>query len=191
MAMRSDHDIADCRADDRAVVREGLRSLLSAVDGYELVDTAATGAAVVRSAVILQPDVVVMDIQMPDMTGIEATREIRRVALNVRVLMLTMFDDDESVPRQTVRTSGPPIASRAAKSLSCVTTGIRCAAAMAAIHKSLTFIARPTSASRTLSSAHLAAASRSTGNESRWLIELSVASRRPRVNVSFATRTPT
>jgi DNA-binding NarL/FixJ family response regulator len=84
-------------ADDHAVVREGLRSLLSAVDGYELVGTAATGAEAVRSAVTLHPDVVVMDIQMPDMTGIEATREIRRVAPSVRVLMLTMFDDDESV----------------------------------------------------------------------------------------------
>ena len=84
-------------ADDHAVVREGLRSLLSAVDGYELVGTAATGAEAVRSAVMLQPDVVVMDIQMPDMTGIEATREIQRAAPSVRVLMLTMFDDDESV----------------------------------------------------------------------------------------------
>jgi DNA-binding NarL/FixJ family response regulator len=84
-------------ADDHAVVREGLRALLSAVDGYELVDTAATGAEAVRSAVSLHPDVVVMDIQMPDMSGIEATRKIGRVAPSVRVLMLTMFDDDESV----------------------------------------------------------------------------------------------
>ena len=84
-------------ADDHAVVREGLRALLSAVEGYDLVGTAATGAEVVRSAVTLRPDVVVMDIQMPDMNGIEATREIRRAAPSVRVLMLTMFDDDESV----------------------------------------------------------------------------------------------
>jgi DNA-binding NarL/FixJ family response regulator len=84
-------------ADDHSVVREGLRALLSAVDGYELVGTAATGAEAVKAAVTLRPDVLVMDIQMPDMTGIEATREIRRVAPPVAVLMLTMFDDDESV----------------------------------------------------------------------------------------------
>ena len=84
-------------ADDHSVVREGLRSLLSAVEGYELVGTAATGAEAVKAAVTLRPDVLVMDIQMPDMTGIEATREIRRVAPAVAVLMLTMFDDDESV----------------------------------------------------------------------------------------------
>ncbi|HEX6759307.1 MAG TPA: response regulator transcription factor [Propionibacteriaceae bacterium] len=84
-------------ADDHSVVREGLRSLLSAVEGYELVGTAATGAEAVKAAVTLRPDVLVMDIQMPDMTGIQATREIRRVAPTVAVLMLTMFDDDESV----------------------------------------------------------------------------------------------
>jgi DNA-binding NarL/FixJ family response regulator len=84
-------------ADDHSVVREGLRALLSAVEGYELVGTAATGAEAVKAAVTLRPDVMVMDIQMPDMTGIEATREIRRVAPTVAVLMLTMFDDDESV----------------------------------------------------------------------------------------------
>lgn len=84
-------------ADDHAVVREGLRALLSAVEGYELVGTAATGAEAVRSAVTLRPDVLVMDIQMPEMTGIAATREIRRVAPDVAVLMLTMFEDDESV----------------------------------------------------------------------------------------------
>jgi DNA-binding NarL/FixJ family response regulator len=84
-------------ADDHSVVREGLRALLSAVEGYQLVGTAATGAEAVKAAVTLRPDVLVMDIQMPDMTGIEATREIRRAAPTVAVLMLTMFDDDESV----------------------------------------------------------------------------------------------
>jgi DNA-binding NarL/FixJ family response regulator len=84
-------------ADDHTVVREGLRALLSAVDGYELVDTAATGAEAVRAAVTLRPDVVIMDIQMPGMSGIEATKEIARLAPDVAVLMLTMFEDDESV----------------------------------------------------------------------------------------------
>ena len=84
-------------ADDHGIVREGLGALLSAHHGYELVGTAATGAEAVRAAVTLRPDVLVMDIQMPDLTGIEATREIAKVAPEVAVLMLTMFDDDESV----------------------------------------------------------------------------------------------
>ena len=84
-------------ADDHGIVREGLGALLSAHEGYDLVGTAATGAEAVRAAVTLHPDVLVMDIQMPDLGGIEATREISRVAPDVAVLMLTMFDDDESV----------------------------------------------------------------------------------------------
>ena len=84
-------------ADDHAVVRAGLGALLSAVDGYELVGEAATGPEAVRAAVTLHPDVLVMDIQMPGTGGIEATREISRVAPDVAVLMLTMFDDDESI----------------------------------------------------------------------------------------------
>jgi DNA-binding NarL/FixJ family response regulator len=84
-------------ADDHGIVREGLGALLSARDGFELIGTAATGSQAVRAAVTLHPDVLVMDIQMPELSGIEATREITRVAPDVAVLMLTMFDDDESV----------------------------------------------------------------------------------------------
>ncbi len=84
-------------ADDHGIVREGLGVLLSAHSGYELLGTAATGAEAVRAAVTLRPDVLVMDIQMPDGTGIAATREIARVAPDVAVLMLTMFDDDETI----------------------------------------------------------------------------------------------
>jgi len=84
-------------ADDHAVVREGLRALIGAVDGYELVGTAATGREAVRAAVTLKPHVLVMDVNMPDGSGLEATRELSRVAPDVGVLMLTMYDDDESV----------------------------------------------------------------------------------------------
>jgi DNA-binding NarL/FixJ family response regulator len=84
-------------ADDHTIVQEGLRSLLSAVDGYEVVETVATGNDAVRAAVSARPDVVIMDIQMPGMNGIEATREIARAAPGVGILMLTMFEDDESV----------------------------------------------------------------------------------------------
>ena len=84
-------------ADDHAVVVEGLRALLSTVDGFAVVGTAASGSEAVRAAVTERPDVLVMDIQMPGLNGIEATREVRRVAPETAVLMLTMFDDDESL----------------------------------------------------------------------------------------------
>jgi DNA-binding NarL/FixJ family response regulator len=84
-------------ADDHAVVREGMRALLDAVDGYELVELVATGRDAVRAAVTRRPDVLVLDINMPDGSGIDAAREIARTAPDVHVLMLTMFDDDDSV----------------------------------------------------------------------------------------------
>ena len=84
-------------ADDHTLVREGLKALLSTVDGYELVDDVGTGEDAVRAAVTTRPDVLVMDIQMPGIDGIEATRQVARAAPGVAVLMLTMFEDDESV----------------------------------------------------------------------------------------------
>jgi DNA-binding NarL/FixJ family response regulator len=84
-------------ADDHAVVREGLRALFRAVDGFAVVGEAATGRSAVREAVTVKPRVLVMDVNMPDGSGIEATRELARVAPDVAVLMLTMFDDDDSV----------------------------------------------------------------------------------------------
>jgi DNA-binding NarL/FixJ family response regulator len=84
-------------ADDHAIVCEGLRAVLSARPGYEVVGTASTGEEAVRAAVTLRPDVLVMDVQMPGAGGIAATREVARAAPDVAVLVLTMFDDDESV----------------------------------------------------------------------------------------------
>jgi DNA-binding NarL/FixJ family response regulator len=84
-------------ADDHAVVREGLRALLAAVPGYELAGTAATAQEAVRAAVTLHPNVLVLDIQMPGPNGIDAARELSRVAPDVAILILTMFDDDDSV----------------------------------------------------------------------------------------------
>ncbi|HEU4946929.1 MAG TPA: response regulator transcription factor, partial [Kribbella sp.] len=63
----------------------------------QMVGIAATGRGAIRAAVTQRPDVLVMDIQLPDLSGIEATREVSRVAPDVAVLMLTMFDDDDSV----------------------------------------------------------------------------------------------
>lgn len=88
-------------ADDHPVVRTGLAALLESVrDGtprVRVVGVAASGREAVRAAVTLRPHVMVMDIRMPDLNGIEATREIGRVAPRVAVLMLTMVEEDDSV----------------------------------------------------------------------------------------------
>jgi DNA-binding NarL/FixJ family response regulator len=84
-------------ADDHPVVRDGLSALLASVPAVTVVAVAATGREAVRAAVTLRPDVLVMDIQMPELTGVAAAGEIARAAPDVAVLMLTMFDDDDSV----------------------------------------------------------------------------------------------
>jgi DNA-binding NarL/FixJ family response regulator len=84
-------------ADDHPVVRDGLSALLGSVAGIDVVETASTGREAVRSAVTLRPDVLVLDIQMPDLDGVSAAREITRAAPTVSILMLTMFDGNESV----------------------------------------------------------------------------------------------
>lgn len=84
-------------ADDHPVVRDGLSALLGSVPAIEVVGTASSGRQAVQAAVTLRPDVLVLDIQMPDLDGVTAAREITRAAPSVAVLMLTMFDDDGSV----------------------------------------------------------------------------------------------
>ena len=84
-------------ADDHPLVRQGLQAALAPMADIEVVAEAATGQAAVREAVLHQPDVVVMDLQMPDLNGIDATRELRRVVPTAAVLVLTMFDDDDWV----------------------------------------------------------------------------------------------
>jgi DNA-binding NarL/FixJ family response regulator len=84
-------------ADDHPIVRDGLRALLTSIPDVELVGEATTGREAVRSAVTDRPDVIVMDLRMPDLDGAAATAEICRVAPDVAVLVLTMLDDDDSV----------------------------------------------------------------------------------------------
>jgi DNA-binding NarL/FixJ family response regulator len=84
-------------ADDHLLFRDGLRALLKAAPDTELVGESTTGEEVVALAAELQPDVVLMDIQMPGGNGIEATRRIVRDSPHVRVLMVTMYEDDNSV----------------------------------------------------------------------------------------------
>lgn len=84
-------------ADDHPVVRDGLAALLRSVPGIDVVETVSTGREAVRAAVTQRPDVAVLDIQMPDLDGVGAAARIARDAPDVAVLMLTMFDDDDSV----------------------------------------------------------------------------------------------
>jgi two-component system, NarL family, response regulator NreC len=81
--------------DDHAVVRAGLRMLLSADPELLIVGEAENGAQGMRMARDLAPDVVLMDISMPDMNGIEATRHIKELCPDVAVLALTMHEDDQ------------------------------------------------------------------------------------------------
>jgi len=84
-------------ADDHAMFREGLRALFAALSDIEVVGEAANGAAAVTQATTLQPDVVLMDINMPDLNGIEATRQILATQSGMGIIMVTMLEDDASV----------------------------------------------------------------------------------------------
>lgn len=84
-------------ADDHPLYREGLRSAVGAMRGIELVGEAVDGPEAVRRTLELDPDVVLMDLQMPRLNGVEATREVRATRPRTAVLVLTMLDDDEMV----------------------------------------------------------------------------------------------
>lgn len=84
-------------ADDQAITRSGLRSLLSAVEGLDILGEAQNGEEAVELAAALQPDVILMDLRMPGVNGIEATRQIHRTSPQIGILILTVFEDDTSV----------------------------------------------------------------------------------------------
>ena len=84
-------------AEDHPLFRKGMISLLSSVPEFEVVGEAATGEEAIARAAQLQPDVVLMDLQMPEVNGIEATRRILRESPSVRILVVTLFEDEDSV----------------------------------------------------------------------------------------------
>jgi two-component system response regulator NreC len=81
-------------ADDHLVVRSGLRMLLESKPDMEIVGEAESGREAVEKVKVLHPDVILMDIQMPDMNGIDATERIKTVSPQTAVLALTMHEDD-------------------------------------------------------------------------------------------------
>lgn len=84
-------------ADDHTLFRDGLKALFGSLPDTEVVGEAATGTETVALAEELQPDVVLMDIQMPGLNGIEATRRIVQTSPHIGVIVVTMFEDDDSV----------------------------------------------------------------------------------------------
>lgn len=93
--MASGKKVRVLMADDHTMFREGVRLLLETRGGFEVVGEAATGREAVELARSLRPDVIVMDIGMPDMNGLDATRLIQADNPSSRVLILTMHDTDE------------------------------------------------------------------------------------------------
>jgi len=83
--------------DDHEVVRVGLRTLLSRHPDFEVIDEASSGQEAVRKALLHRPEIVVMDVRLNGMSGIEACREITQAAPAVKVIMLTSYSDDDTL----------------------------------------------------------------------------------------------
>ena len=84
-------------ADDHTLFRAGLRALLNLFDDIQVVGEASSGEEAIIKAEALQPDIILMDIQMPGVNGIEATRRIVRASPNIGIVVVTMFEDDDFV----------------------------------------------------------------------------------------------
>jgi DNA-binding NarL/FixJ family response regulator len=83
--------------DDHTLFRDGVREILKSVQDLEIVGEAATGEEAIEKVSTLEPNIILMDIRMPDMNGVEATREILRDHPGTGIIMLTMLEDDDSL----------------------------------------------------------------------------------------------
>jgi DNA-binding NarL/FixJ family response regulator len=84
-------------ADDHAILRQGIKSMLEARLGWQVVGEAANGREAVEKAARLKPDIVLLDITMPELNGIEATRQILKVAPEAQILILTMHESEKTM----------------------------------------------------------------------------------------------
>lgn len=83
--------------DDHPTFRKGLRALIDPIEGLEVIGEASTGEEAIRLAETLAPDLILMDLQMPGESGVEATRKILKSSPHIRILMVTLFDDSQLV----------------------------------------------------------------------------------------------
>lgn len=83
--------------DDHSLFRDGLRAMIQASQDIVLIGEAESGEEAIKKAIELQPDVILMDIQMPGINGIEATRQIVKMSPHIAILVVTMLEDDSSV----------------------------------------------------------------------------------------------
>jgi DNA-binding NarL/FixJ family response regulator len=95
--LSADHSIRILIADDHPVVRDGLRAMLSTQSDFQVMDEAIDGAAAVRQAASLQPDVILLDLEMPELDGVTALQQIRAGDPAARVIILTAYDSDERI----------------------------------------------------------------------------------------------
>lgn len=84
-------------ADDHEIIRTGIRTLLASTQEAEIIGETVNGQETVSQALALQPDVILMDVQMPDMNGIEATRRIHNASPQISIIIVTIFEDDDTV----------------------------------------------------------------------------------------------
>lgn len=93
--MNANHDVTIVLADDHALLREGLANMLDSEDGFHVVGQAGNGQEAVEQTLSLEPDVLLMDVKMPQMDGLAATRHIKGRRKEQRILLFTMFDNEQ------------------------------------------------------------------------------------------------